>query len=370
MDFESFPFVIGWELTLACNLRCRHCASSAGGPRQQELTLAESLAICDQFPPLFVEEVIFTGGEPLLNPHWAAIASRLRGLNIKTGMVTNGLCITDQTVGSMKECGLTAAGVSLDGDASVHDRIRGLPGAFDRAVAGIERLVAGGIDVTLITSVTGINADRLEEIYRVVSSLGAWKWQLQPLFALGRGSAADELRLTDEQFLGLGRFIADICPRAAENGLQVVPADSCGYCSPFDLPDFTWSGCCAGRFGCGIMSDGAVKGCLSWPDWTVEGDLRKDDLWTIWFRPGAFEKLRKVAREDLQGACRSCDMAMECGGGCQAMSIASTGGWRGDPYCYRRILSERPGSIAPGSSLQGERACQVRGLPASSLPRP
>ena len=62
MGFESFPYVIGWELTLACNLRCRHCASSAGSPRGQELTLEESLAICDQFPALLVNEVIFTGG--------------------------------------------------------------------------------------------------------------------------------------------------------------------------------------------------------------------------------------------------------------------------------------------------------------------
>src|SRR5689334_17492757 len=57
MGFEGFPLIVGWELTLACNLRCRHCASSAGLPRDNELTIEESLAICDQFPPLLVQEV-------------------------------------------------------------------------------------------------------------------------------------------------------------------------------------------------------------------------------------------------------------------------------------------------------------------------
>ena len=44
-SFESFPVILGWELTLACNLRCRHCASSAGDPRPNELTLGEALDI-------------------------------------------------------------------------------------------------------------------------------------------------------------------------------------------------------------------------------------------------------------------------------------------------------------------------------------
>ena len=60
MGYEGFPFIVGWELTLACNMRCRHCASAAGLPRARELTLDEALALCDQFPALAVQEVDFT----------------------------------------------------------------------------------------------------------------------------------------------------------------------------------------------------------------------------------------------------------------------------------------------------------------------
>ena len=87
MGFEGFPFIVGWELTLACNLHCRHCGSSASQPRAGELTSEEALAICDQFPELIVQEVNFTGGEPLLRPDWYRIAAYLGELGIITKML-------------------------------------------------------------------------------------------------------------------------------------------------------------------------------------------------------------------------------------------------------------------------------------------
>ncbi len=336
MTYEGFPHLIGWELTLACNLRCMHCASSAGAARRNEFTLEESLALCDQFPELLVTEVIFTGGEPLLNPGWPAIAAKLRDLEIKTGVVTNGLPINQDVVQRMLDTGLNSAGTSIDGPEAVHDRIRGVSGAFRKTLLGAEHMVKAGIDLTIITSVTALNIALLDEMYALVSSLGAWKWQLQPLFPTGRGSNSSSLQLSPEHFLQLGRFIREVSSHATVP--KVVPADSCGYFSELDLEEFGWNGCTAGRSSLGIMSDGRVKGCLSWPDWTVEGDLRKDDLWTIWFRPSAFQCLREFSAEDMRGSCQGCELAMECGGGCEAMSLATTGGWHSDPYCYRRFL--------------------------------
>ncbi len=338
MAFEGFPHLIGWELTLACNLRCRHCASSAGVARRQELTLQESLDLCDQFPELLVCEVIFTGGEPFLNPGWAAIAAKLHDFKIKTGIVTNGLSISDDLIHRMKDCGLKSAGISIDGPADIHDRIRAVPGAFSKTVSGAQRLVAAGIDLTVISSVTGLNITMLDPMLELVRSLGAWKWQLQPLFPTGRGNADRELHLTYDQFLQLGRFIRE---RGVTNGKQwprIVPADSCGYCSELDLEEYGWSGCTAGRSSVGIMSDGRVKGCLSWPDWTVAGNLRKEDLWTIWFRPSSFAHLRDFSAEHVDSVCGGCDRLPDCGGGCEAMSLAATGKWHSDPYCYRRLL--------------------------------
>jgi radical SAM protein with 4Fe4S-binding SPASM domain len=343
MTFESFPFVVGWELTLSCNLRCTHCASSAGKPRKRELTRAESIEICDQLPDLLVDEVIFTGGEPLLSNLWEDVSRKLSDRNIKVGMVTNGILMTEGVLKRMSDCGMTAVGISIDGPREVHDHIRRLPGAFETTVRNAEGAAKNGMNVTVITSVTGTNISRLDEIFRLVHAIGAWKWQLQPLFPAGRGVKAASLHLTDREFLSLGEYIQQTRPQANAAGLEIVPADSCGYYSVLDLPEFEWHGCGAGRFSCGIMSDGRIKGCLSWPDTIIEGDLHTDSLWTIWFRPGAFSHLRDYTVDDMAGYCADCEVALECGGGCQAMSLAATGVFHSDPYCYRRILNEMPG---------------------------
>jgi radical SAM protein with 4Fe4S-binding SPASM domain len=347
MDFESFPYVVGWELTLGCNLRCVHCASSAGKERNRELTLAESLMICDQFPELFVEEVIFTGGEPLLNDCWDELAAHLHRLKIKSGMVTNGLLLTERNVTRMLSSGMMAIGVSIDGPEHYHNKLRCVPGAFTAAMQGIAAAVERQIRVTIITSITGENIDHLDETYGIVASSGAWKWQLQPLFPLGRGKEDKTLGLTEDQFIQLGEFIFEKRPKAVKSGLQIIPADSCGYFSRLDLPELGWKGCSAGRFSCGIMSDGRVKGCLSWPDGTVEGSLRDKSFWDIWFGRNAFIKQRHFGASEMNGYCRDCSVAIECGGGCQAMSLAMTGLFHSDPFCYKRILekSSSNGSI-------------------------
>jgi MoaA/NifB/PqqE/SkfB family radical SAM enzyme len=113
--FECFPFIVGWEFTMACNLRCRHCGSSAGLPRAGELTTEEALRICDQFPALMVREVDFTGGEPLMRPDWPIVAGRIVELGITANILTNGLGLDAPLIAQMQDVGITGVGISLDG---------------------------------------------------------------------------------------------------------------------------------------------------------------------------------------------------------------------------------------------------------------
>ena len=342
MPFDGLPLLLGWELTLACNLHCQHCGSSAGTRRPDELSLDESLAICDQFPELAVQEVVFTGGEPLMSPHWRELATKLRDLEIQVGMVTNGLLLSPRIIGELRDRGIGEVGVSLDGLDCTHDEIRALPGSFHRSLDGLRRLIDAGIHGTAITTVNALNVHELPALYEVLLEAGVSQWQVQPLFGFGRGREHTRLHLTEEDYLEMGRFCQQYRPIAQQAGMTLVPADGCGYCSPFDPQGAPWRGCSAGIADCGIMSDGRVKGCLSWPDSLVEGDLRKDTFWDIWFRPGAFSTTRAFDCDDLSGECRNCEMGLQCGGGCSAKSLAATGQFHADPYCYRAILSRLP----------------------------
>jgi radical SAM protein with 4Fe4S-binding SPASM domain len=324
MGFEGFPLIVGWEPTLACNLRCRHCASVAGLPRPNELSVAECLSICDQFPSLLVQEVDFTGGEPLLKLGWDRIAARLRDRGIAVRMVSNGLGITPDVVLRMKDAGLASVGVSLDGLGATHDRVRAREGMFATVVAALERLVDAELAPTVITAVNALNLPELPQLLDLLGPIGVCAWQIPPIFPSGRNSTAPELLFAADQYLQLGTFVAEWEAKARGKGIELRPADSCGYFTELSCgPE--WQGCSAGIAAVGIMSDGRVKGCLSMPDELIEGDLRANDLWDIWFREDAFSFTRAFELGSLGPNCAGYEYGQQCGGGCSAMSYTATG---------------------------------------------
>jgi radical SAM protein with 4Fe4S-binding SPASM domain len=370
MSFEGFPCVVGWELTLACNLRCRHCASAAGLPRQDELTTEEALALCDQFPPLAVQEVDFTGGEPLMRPDWWRIAARVAESGITTRIVTNGLPLVPSTVARIREVGISTVGVSLDGLEATHDDIRALPGLWRRVLAGIERAVEGGVQVGVITAVNARNLRELPALLELLPSIGVKHWQLQPNLPRGRSGEAPDLALSDEEFLELGAFFRAEQPKAQAKGFDIVPADSLGYFTELDLLEPPWRGCHAGLFTVGIMSDGKVKGCLTMPDDMIEGDLRQNDLWDIWFRDGAFAYTRQFSVDKMGANCRDCALAEQCRGGCTSMSYVCTDSLHNDPYCFLGIQKRNPQAFQTAASLTfpEEKAPVVLGDPLPPSP--
>jgi radical SAM protein with 4Fe4S-binding SPASM domain len=337
VSFDGFPLVLAWELTLACNLRCRHCGSSAGLARDHELSLEEALSLCDQLPAMLVQEVDFTGGEPLVYPGWHLIAARLAEHTIRTQIITNALAVDRDTIALMKEVGIVSVGFSLDGLEHTHDTIRGHQGLFRRVFASIDLAQEAGLRTAVLTTVNAMNLEELPLMLPLLQSAGVRQWQLQPVFPLGRASGAAELEMSPETYLRLGRFVQEWVPRAEDNGFHIQLADSLGYFTEYDVREAPWRGCPAGLVACGIASDGKVKGCLSLPDHMIEGDLREDDFWDIWFRPDAFAFTRGYSQAELGDNCAFCEHADICKGGCSAMSCGSTGVFHNDPYCFHGI---------------------------------
>jgi len=337
MAFDGLPLVVAWEMTLACNLRCRHCGSSAGRPRRQELNLDESLGICAQFPELLVQRVVFSGGEPLLNPNWVKIAERLGSLGIQTEMITNGINLNPTVVAQIRDTGIRSIGVSLDGMEGTHNDIRGRSDAFRLSLSGMKRAKSAGIALTALTTVNKANIKQLPEIFALLASLEVRAWQVQPFVPFGRGQSASDLNLTEQEYLQIGDFVQNCLPLAKLAGIQIATADSLGYYAEFETCPQPWRGCSAGLAGCAITSDGKVKGCLSMPDLYIEGDLREKDLWDIWFGPDAFSYNRHFSSEQLGSYCQNCDRAQDCQGGCSSKSYGLTGKFHNDPMCYYRL---------------------------------
>ena len=72
------PGLVVWEITLNCNLKCSHCGSSAGTPRDNELTTEEGLQLCNDLSELDFKGVTLFGGEPFLRNDWSIFGKEIK----------------------------------------------------------------------------------------------------------------------------------------------------------------------------------------------------------------------------------------------------------------------------------------------------
>jgi radical SAM protein with 4Fe4S-binding SPASM domain len=333
MSFESFPLILGWELTLACNLRCRHCGSSAGTVRPDELTTSEALALCDELPDLLVQEVDFTGGEPLLRCDWETIAARLVHHSIPVNVLTNGMIIDTKMITRLRKAGIRGVGISLDGLEKTHDSIRNHKGSYRHVIQALELFEKAGIPQNVITTVNKQNLVDLAGMHELLGALGTRRWRLQPLLPMGRVKESDNLALGIPDIRALGQFIRKEILVKRGTGPEIICSDGLDYVVPEERP---WGGCQAGIISCGVMSDGRVKGCLSLPDEVCEGTIRSRSLWDIWFDPQSFAYTRQFAAEQLGPHCRDCEKQTDCKGGCSSSSYTGSGVFHNDPTCFFR----------------------------------
>lgn len=68
-DFNQNPFIVIWELTRACQLKCLHCRAEAQYLRDpRELTFEEGEKLIDDIYEMDQPMLVFTGGDPLMRP--------------------------------------------------------------------------------------------------------------------------------------------------------------------------------------------------------------------------------------------------------------------------------------------------------------
>ncbi len=345
--YGFFPRVAVWELTLRCNLNCRHCGSRAGKARADELSLDEALKLCRELADMKCRYLTLGGGEPLMRRDWPLIAHTLVSRGVHVGMVTNGVLWDDDVARTAKVVGLESVAFSLDGLEEQHDYLRRNKGLFQKVLGAIESSLRAGIHTSVVTTITRANLPHLEEFRELLASRGVERWQLQLGTPTGNLGDHWELIIQPEDMLSLVPLIARMCRDGKLP--KVYAGHDIGYfgdCEE-DLRDPRstipfWTGCPAGCSIIGIESNGNIKGCLSLPssqervDSFVEGNIRSSSLRQVWNRKGAFAYNREFTPERLAGFCRTCDYAEICRGGCTWINFAHTGEGRDNPYCYWR----------------------------------
>ena len=339
---EWKPRTCTWELTLKCNLDCGHCGSRAGASRPREMTRETALRVVGELAAMGCRRLSLSGGEPTTSPYWSDVASEGARLGMAINMITNGLTSSRDLVRQAKDAGLVSLGVSLEGLEEEHDRNRRRAGLFRRVMDLIEHGGALGLPIGVITTVTKGNVSQLEELHDLLAGR-VYVWQLQLGAKMGNLSDHCREQVEPEDLLEIVPLVAKLIRKRK---VRIHVADNLGYYGPYEevlrtrrtSPVGCWIGCYAGCRHLGIESDGGVKGCLSLQSTrATEGNLQRESLLDIWWKPGAFSYNRQFAVQDLTGFCLTCEHAAICRGGCLSMRSCEGGGE--NPFCYHRVAT-------------------------------
>lgn len=359
---EPHPRYVVWELTLKCDLACRHCGSRAGRPRDEELTLAEALDVVDQLAQAGTYELTLIGGEAYLWPHWLEVVRAATDRGLRVTMTTGARQVDAELAQAAAKAGMRGMSVSIDGLRQTHDRLRAVPGSFRQAVQALGHIRESGMTVFANTQFNRLNLPHVEELSDLLLLAGVRVWQVQLTGPMGRAADREDWLLQPWQILDLVPRLAAIATRAKPLGMSIEAANNLGYFGPFEsvLRRAHWQGCQAGRYVLGIESNGDVKGCPSLPSAPyVGGNLRSTRLADIWEHTAELRFGRDRDLSELWGFCKSCYYAETCRGGCSWTAHTLLGKRGNMPYCYHRAETLR----ADGKRETIVRAEQAPGQP-------
>ncbi len=335
--------MVAWEVTRGCNLSCAHCrASSKYGPYEGELDTGQCLRLLDDIAAFSSPIVILTGGEPYFRDDIFDIASYGEKKGLRMVLATNGTLVTDEIAHKTLDAGIKRVSISIDGpDARSHDSFRGVPGAFELAMSGIEAFKRAGVEFQINTTITRLNLDRMEEIFDLTIALDAAAHHIFLLVPTGRGrEMADQEILPEEYERTLGWFYE----KGFTSPIQLKATCAPQYYRIFHqrkkerdtkpkeaktaLHSMT-RGCMGGSSFCFISHTGQVQPCGF-----LEidcGQLKEERFEDIWERSRIFNELRDLS--NYGGKCGRCEFLKVCGG-CRARAFEISGDYLAEePFC-------------------------------------
>jgi AdoMet-dependent heme synthase len=339
MGCIGFGYHAVWEVTEACNLRCRHChaTSSAAGPN--ELNTAEGKRLLDQLArmPRF-QMIAFSGGEPLVRGDLDSLLAHGRKRGLVNVIATNGTLIDKPRARELKRLGVYGIAVGFDStDPAIHNHIRRSPNAFERALRGIEACKASGMVVQINYTAMRENIATLPDVVRFCHEIHADIMLCYQLVPMGRGSTIASSALCPEE----NRELVQTIRRLQRDAVTIVePVAAPQYWTHLlgrdrldpksTMAGTLFHGCAAGWGLLYIKPNGDVWPCPFVP--VSGGNLRERTLDDIWRKSDIFVSLSN--RNLLKGTCGACENRHICGG-CRGKAFGACGDpLAEDPSCY------------------------------------
>ncbi|QLA15159.1 12,18-didecarboxysiroheme deacetylase [Desulfolutivibrio sulfoxidireducens] len=345
--------VVVWNMTRRCNLKCVHCYAKALGEHgKDEIDTSQGKAIIDDLAAYGAPVMLFSGGEPLVRKDLVELAHHAVSKGMRAVISTNGTLITPEKAKELKAVGLSYVGISLDGGEDIHDRFRGVPGAFKKALRGIENCQNEGLKVGLRFTINKRNAMEIPVLFDIVRDMDVPRICFYHLVYSGRGSDLIKEDLDHAETRAVVDLIMDKTRALFDDGLpkEVLTVDNHAD-GPYvylrllredparaeevnTLLSFNEGNNSGRGIGC-ISWDGAVHADQFWRNHTF-GNVLERPFSQIWDDPN-IELLAKLKNKKryVGGRCATCKYLDICGGNFRARAEAYYDDiWAEDPACY------------------------------------
>lgn len=139
---KQYPCFVTFLITWRCNARCSFCDIWKKKNDAEEMTLEEIKNVFNQLKRIDVLRL--TGGEPFLRNDLAEIINTVDKINkpsiihlTSNGILTEQIISTMTKIKSLKKIHIK---ISIDNMGEKHNQHRGVPGAYEKAKATVEKL--------------------------------------------------------------------------------------------------------------------------------------------------------------------------------------------------------------------------------------
>jgi Fe-coproporphyrin III synthase len=344
MSGKAFsPLSVLLLITYRCNLRCSMCyyyneaeksntLDLINRRKSEELTREQIMKLIDEIAAMNVKSFTLHGGEPLTNENLFPISKYAVSKGLLVNFFTNGILLDEPTIDKIIDAKINTISISIDAPAEVHDKIRGLKGAFDRIINGIailKRKEKEGLAIpriSIVTSVSGMNQDSVLELYKILKSSGIAEWNVamvthdtdklteatKKMLGLASKHAQGDLsKLPDEVInVSTGKMleIRDALLKENADAHMEISFPSKNFINKFEDPWFNESEYCMSPWSRTVISPyGEVCPCimLSMIDANM-GNIREKSFREIWNGDKYVEFRKKLKKNKTFPICSKC----------------------------------------------------------------
>jgi len=303
----------------ACNCRCVMCDIWKDNKNAKQLTEKDIESLLSSLKKFGTQEVVMSGGEALLNTNFFRFCEILKNMNIKITLLSTGLTLKRNADKVLQLVDNVI--VSLDGDESLHDKIRNIPGAFQKLKESVEYIKSlnPSFKITARTVIHKLNFKCWPSIIDTAKEIGLDQISFLPAdvssHAFNREILWDNARqhqiLLEKEELEelkavmnkiITQYKTDFDSRFIAESPEKLQKIYLYYAAYYGLNSFPYKRCNAPWVSTVIEADGTVRPCFFH---NAIGNIRENSLDKI-LNSDASVQFRKSLDVDTNNTCVKC----------------------------------------------------------------